>query len=165
VYTHEVRVQAETPAGPKSFNFNGVVVRTDKELTLTGLSPMGMTLFKLHDNFREPEKLEIYIEAMKKLEPRFHEYYGVLKAVLLLDRQAPARNVIVEKRDEEGNMMQLQVRTGGSELPIELRKYDAAHVPREFSIRAAHYDIHVDVRDYKLVVPGAPTTSGESRRE
>lgn len=79
-YQHRVLVR---PNGAPSFEVTGVMESRPQSLRLIGLSPLGTTAFRIHEDFSTGKiEREIYLESLKSQEKNFGAIYDLVKTAL-----------------------------------------------------------------------------------
>lgn len=135
LYKHDV--QLTIVKSSENFHFNGLVRLEPKTIQVVALSPFGITLFKINDDLETNQiKTEIYVDQMKRFEPRILSYYEILKKMLTLKSSAiPAE--------------QIPIRLDDTTL-LKVGKYDQNHIPESMKIQNPNYEIEIKVTGYEI---------------
>jgi hypothetical protein len=138
IYQHDVALQIHGKEGEKQNNhFRGVVKLKPEAIQIVSLSPFGTTVFKIIDDrvARKVDK-EIYVEEMKPYANKIIEYYIVLKAMLLAERDPLAKGF---------QMIQVNPDT-----TIRFDHYDSNHIPGLANIHSPQFDADIKITGYDL---------------
>lgn len=140
-YKHDVHLEFREPpnlASPneKVFDLKGIVKIDEKDIKVAALSPFGTTVFTILENrITDEVKVEVYVESLKKLEPKLREYYAVVRAMLLapmpLSRELPS-----ELRAKE--------------TLLRFSEYDDNKIPLNVLIEHERFNVNVVVSGYEI---------------
>ncbi len=132
-YQHQVTLSLPSD---KKMDFIGVVKLEDKLIQIAGLTQFGLTAFKIQDDLTTHQvQVEIFIEAMKKHEPKVREYYSVLKH-LLTNRQAlEIQKNLTWKKDG---------------VDFKFRSFDSQNIPEVILIEHAKFSVTLQVTQYEI---------------
>lgn len=141
-YQHEVDLQLLNAGGgtpPKQFHFKGVASISEQAIKVVALSAMNTTLFRItEDRASGKTETEVYLEALKKVQDRFTDYYGIVRSVLT----SPALS------DSAGGKITATTPTG--EAVIVFRDYDQNHIPGTVDVENAKFRLHIKVTGYEI---------------
>lgn len=154
-YTQKVSLTLPAKAGAdkKSFNFTGVVQLTPDAIHVAGMSFFGTTAFKIDEDRKTGEiKTEVYIEQMKKFEPRLKEYYQILREILIADAKPDQDVSHLKWLRMNGNGQPVEMKTVGFDKNAEfqLDGFDENGIPNEFDIEQEAFSVKVRVSGYDL---------------
>lgn len=156
-YNHDVKlelVRAPNPEKPgeRSFAFKGVVLISGREIRVVALSPFGTTLFKIAENRSTAEVSVVsYVDALKPLEPKFREYYAVLRDMLLAPMAPPRKGrVRLVKSNAQGRPEEIEADQGTEPASFFFSAYDPNGVPLQVRIEHARFKVEVKVVDYEI---------------
>ena len=144
-YQHDVDVHlapdiaAKAKDQPGEFHFRGAVLLSEKEIKVVALSAMGTTLFRIsEDRTTGKVETEIYVDALKKVEDRMKEYYGVIREVLTTPLQENLNEVHVSKETPAGP------------TEIDFRSFDKNGIPTTVDVENAKFEIRIKVLGYEI---------------
>jgi len=158
-YMQKVSLTLPGKAGPESkhFNFNGVVQLKPDAIHVAGMTFLGTTAFKIDEDRKTGEiKIEVYVEQMKKFEPKLKGYYQILREILIASAKPDPRG-----QENAGHLKWL--RTNGKGQPTEMEtvgfdknadfllgNYDDNGIPNEFDITQDTFSVKVQVSGYDI---------------
>jgi hypothetical protein len=154
-YMHKVTlvIPAKSGNAEKKLELNGVVQLRAGAVHVVGLSFFGTTAFKIDENRDTGEiKIEVYVDQMKKYEPRLREYYLLLREVLLA-KSGPSQNqgrLKVIQTNEIGLPIEMETVGFDSNASFRLSRFDKNGVPAEFAIESARFSVKVEVTGYEI---------------
>jgi hypothetical protein len=134
-YQHKVTLTLKRPAPGQSkagkFDFTGIVQMDPAAIHIAVLSYFGTTAFKIAENLKTGEiKMDVYIDQLKKFEPRLKEYYLILREILLAKRSR------AEGLQENAH--------------FRITEFDKNGIPTAFSIEHPDFDVSVKVVGYEI---------------
>ncbi len=112
----------------------GVVTLQEDTLKITGLSPIGSTIFKISDTKKDGEpKVEIFSEELEPMRPHVENVFKLMRQVLRSKERPPTT-----------------LRMGGRKFSVEAPKYDAKNIPQVLTISNKEFAISIEVLQYEL---------------
>lgn len=82
-YQHDVRVQVHRPK-EQDLTLSGAMKYSKSEIVLIGLSPMGLTLFRLTDDLEKNElKTEYFVDSLQQADPQIRAFYKDLREAIV----------------------------------------------------------------------------------
>lgn len=153
-YTHNVHIQPimENGKEAREFSFKGIVKIEKDTIRISGLSPFGTTLFKLAED-RRTGKVELvnYIDALKKFESKFMDYYAILKVLLGAPQDFSDKDSLrLVSKSKSGKPEKLETIGLSKNAIFEFKKYDSSGIPEEIQIQHPHFLIDIRVSGYEV---------------
>lgn len=128
-YRHHVTAQPLMKRDLPKMDLVGVVKSEPNELRVVGLSPVGSTVFRIHEDLKSGKiEREFYVESLKQHERHFMALYEMIKAVLF----APKGR---ERFEFQG-------------AKFHLSKPDEKSIPRLVEIEHPYLNLKIEVTDY-----------------
>ncbi|NJL24869.1 MAG: DUF3261 domain-containing protein [Calothrix sp. SM1_5_4] len=127
-YQHSVRVTFNDPR--RTLDVRGVIGSAPDHLKVIGLSPLGMTIFRIDEDFKSGAiKREFYLETMKRHETRFMFFYDMLKALMHAPKerrefQSHGARFTLSEPDGQGVPRRILVDHPRVRLDIEVTGYE-----------------------------------------
>lgn len=129
-YQHKVNITPKFRKGINPIEVSGVVQSRQHDLRLVGLTPVGSTAFRIHEDLCEHKiTKEFYIEELKKNEQHFEPLFQMIKAALFARKDTP------------------DFMYHGAH--IHLSEPDGQNIPRKIEIDHPQIEIEIDVTGYK----------------
>lgn len=156
VYQHQVKltIVKTDHSDEKSFSFSGIVKLDPAQVQVVVLSHFGTTVAKMIENRKSGEfKTEIYIDAMKKFEPKMKDYYSILRLLLLAKSSSPEKNekgLKWVKTDETGFPTELITEGLDQNATFYVTKFDKNHYPEEMKIVHPKFSVEIQVSGYEI---------------
>jgi hypothetical protein len=130
-YQHSVIATPKTAPGIKPIEVTGVMRSEPYDVRMVGLSPMGSTVFRIHDDLCSGEVTqEFYIEELKKNQKHFSHLYQLIKAALFARQDRP-------EFDYHG-------------AHIRLSEPDKKKIPRRIEIDHPYLALDIHVTSYEV---------------
>jgi hypothetical protein len=156
-YQHHVSIRMQTAAeGEKAFNFNGVVQLKPEMIRISALSHFGTTAFRITEDRKTGEiRSEVFVESMKKIEPKIREYYGLLR-VLLTASSAPSsnteksRSLRWDRKDGVGRLLEATTVGVDPESKLSFLSYDKSGIPEKVLLQSPKFSVEIEVAGYEL---------------
>lgn len=140
-YHHGVNLDI---VGADSQEFDGYVQLKKEGLSLKVLSPMGMTLLAIDDDFSQKEpKVDIFFESLKKMKPQILEYYTAIKGVMLLKK----KDQQISKKNRLGFPLTMKSQKGWEAI---FNDYDKNHIPQKMQVKHPRFKALVKVVSYDI---------------
>jgi hypothetical protein len=153
VYNHNVQIKtlSGTAEESKTFSFKGVVKISSEDIKISGLSAFGTTLFKFSED-RSSGKVEFtnYLEALKKHEAKFRDYYSILKLLLVAPRTLTAKDGLRLVREKDGLPEEFETLGLEPKAVFIFKKYDGNGIPEEIEIQHPNFLISIRVSGYDV---------------
>jgi len=154
-YMQKVSLTLPAKAGreEKNFNFNGVVQLKPDAIHVAGMSFFGTTAFKIDEDRKTGEiKTEVYVEQMKKYEPRLKEYYQILREILIADAKPSHDSSHLKwlRTNEKGLPVEMETVGFDKNAVFRLDGFDENGIPSEFSIDQDTFSVKVQVSSYDI---------------
>jgi hypothetical protein len=147
-YRHEVSIQ--TPDGRKQ-TFDGVVSLAPDKILVVGLSPFGTTVFRLDDDLKTgTQKVDIFVDQLKKHEAKLRLFYGVLKTMLLLPATSSDGKALHREVGADGLLASLETTGLEESAKIEFSNYDDHRIPLRARVTAKKFNVEIRVTGYEL---------------
>ena len=157
VYRHKVRltIASHGDVPEKKFDFDGVVRISDDAIRVVVLSFFGTTLVKINDDLKKGEVTsEVFIEPMKKFEPKLREYYSVLKLVLISPATHAGESantpVVWNKVNEKGLPLELKTTADSKDVEFLFNSYDKSDIPESVLVKHPSFTADIQVTGYEL---------------
>jgi hypothetical protein len=129
-YHHQVTVTPKKNPEIKPIEVSGVVKSEPYDLRVVGLSPVGSTVFRIHEDLcAGTVTKEFYIEDLRKNEKHFESLHKLIKAVMFARKDKPDFNyygahVKLSKPDEKWIPRRIDVDHPSIRLNIEVTGYE-----------------------------------------
>lgn len=145
-YQHEVDVSLAGLPGasgpgdhPKEFHFRGMVSVSGDAIKVVGLSAMNTTIFRITEDRKSGKvNTEVYVDALKKVQNRFVDYYTIVRSVLT----APFRS------GKESDTVTTETPAGATS--IVFKDYDAQKIPGTVDVDNPKFKLHIKVTGYEI---------------
>jgi hypothetical protein len=153
-YQHQVKIKTELNGGAdvKEFSFYGVVQTSQDWVKISMLSPFGTTLVKIQEE-RQTGKVEFtcFVEAIRKYESKFKDYYSVLRT-LLLAPQNPKKldHLRITHQSPEGLPAEIETVDLEQNAQFRFNKYDEHKIPERIQVQNPKFLIEIQVSGYDI---------------
>ena len=128
-YQHKVTATPTMKDKVPNVELNGVVQSQQHDLRVVGLSPVGSTLFRIHEDICEHKiTKEFYVDQMKQHETHFMQLYDLIKDALYAPKGAN------------------QFTRHGAEFTLS--QADAQGIPRLIEISHPYLKLKIEVTSY-----------------
>jgi hypothetical protein len=136
MYTHRVRIQK--PVTPyTNMSLTGIVVLSANKITMTGLTPMMSTLFRVQSEMGSSDpQIEIFDPQLKTYEPQMARLFVLIKRILLLDRKELAEP--------------LSIWAPGGKIKISADQWNAQKIPGILRVESPKLMLTIEVVKYEL---------------
>lgn len=132
-YNHQVDLEI-LGAQSRQMRMRGVVLLSESQIRVTGLSPFNTTLFRIVDEKGKELRVEVYEDRMKPFVDQLEKKYVVLKKVFRFPQ-----NKLKDFADEDGQMVQIQ-----------FGEFDRQGIARMVRLSSAKFNLKIKVSDYEL---------------
>ena len=154
-YMHKVTLTllARDDRAEKKFKFSGVVQLKPDAIHVVGLSFLGTTAFKVDEDRKTGEiETAVYVDQMKKYEPRLREYYLILREILVADSSPnlDERHLKVIRTNEKGFPVEMETMGFAKNAALKLSDFDQNGIPGVFVIEQANFSVTVQVTGYEI---------------
>ncbi len=105
-YRHDVSVHVfkDEEGKAKDYGFSGLAETSKETIRLVALSPLGTTVMKINEDRATGQiEIEIFLDRLKKSEDKIRVLYGLLRKVLLWEKE-PAQQTVKMADISEGPM-------------------------------------------------------------
>jgi hypothetical protein len=143
-YLQDVSIE---PKGGKGFRFQGIFQRRATGVMISGLSPLGPTVFRIKDSLSaqsEPQ-VEIFVDEMQPHRERFVHFYKGLRPLLLLEDKPALANDFVKERYPDRRPRTLSAHP---ELELVVEEYDWEGHAFRLLMKAPTFTARITLREY-----------------
>ncbi|MBX2994208.1 MAG: hypothetical protein KF681_05290 [Bdellovibrionaceae bacterium] len=152
-YQHLVHVAVKNPKnkGPSQMDFQGAFTFTGEQISLIALSGFGTTVFRVDENVQTSEvKVQTYVPALEKYEPRIRGYYAILRDVLTTPLAGTPAKAKILARTESGFPSEIEVPGDTGPIRARLGGYDENDIPKSVLITHPDFELDVKVQGYEI---------------
>lgn len=139
-------VSVETANG-QTMRFQGIFQRRATGVMITGLSPLGTTVFRVKDPLTPGgvPAVEIFVKEMEPHRERFEAFYRGLRPLLTLDDKPALPSEVVRERWPDRRPKLL---SASPELSLYVDEYDWEGHAFKLSLIAPHWKAKISLREY-----------------
>ncbi|MEQ1876504.1 MAG: hypothetical protein ABL958_07650 [Bdellovibrionia bacterium] len=147
-YRHKIGLSVSLEkGGTRDMSFDGVVELRAEKVQVIGLSPFGTTEFKITESGGKIE-IETFRAQLKKAEPRFLEYYSVLRRLFGAKFRREAETELVW--GEGGSPGPMLLLDSKSQSSFKLLDYDSNAIPLVMEIVHPKFSARIQVAGYEI---------------
>jgi hypothetical protein len=134
-YQHKVTATPKSGKMQKPVELSGVVQSREHDLRVVGLSPVGSTVFRMHEDLCEGKiTKEFYVEELKKQEGHLDVLYQMVKAALFAPKDRPdfmyrGAHIQLSEPDEKGIPRKIELDHPYIDIKIDVTGYQVANRP------------------------------------
>lgn len=143
-YLQEVSVE---PKQGSTFRFQGIFQRRATGVMITGLSPLGTTVFRIKDPLTPGGKpsVEIFVKEMEAHRERFEAFYRGFRPLLMLEDKPAAPSDVVKERWPDRRPRLL---SASPELELFVDEYDWEGRAFRLSLLTPQWKARITLREY-----------------
>lgn len=139
-------VSVETEKG-QTMRFQGIFQRRATGVMLTGLSPLGTTVFRVKDPLTPNgvASVEVFAKEMEAHVDRFQAFWRALRPLLILDDKPALPSEVVKERWPDRRPKLLSAAPG---LDLSVDEYDWDGHAFRLTVRTPHWKAKISLREY-----------------